>query len=74
EWQSWYWILYAGAGTIGFTSRVYTDLAAYIPDAGLGFESSVRLWRYRFFISSIVARPLKGSNHVEARLSVRTYR
>ncbi|HEV3455139.1 MAG TPA: hypothetical protein VHG32_01200 [Thermoanaerobaculia bacterium] len=74
EWQSWYWILYAGAGTIGFTSRAYTDLAAYIPDAGFGFESSVRLWRYRFFLSGIVARPLKGTNHVEARLSVRTYR
>lgn len=57
DWQSWYWILYAGAGTIGFTSRVYTNLAAYIPDAGFGFESSVRLWRYRFFLSSIVARP-----------------
>ena len=38
------------------------------------FESSVRLWRYRFFLSGILARPLKGTNHVEARLSVRTYR
>jgi len=74
DWQSWYWILYAGAGTIGFTSRVYDDLSAYIPDVGFGFESSVQLWRYRFFLSSIVARPLKGSHHVEARLSVRTYR
>jgi hypothetical protein len=74
EWQSWYWILYAGVGTIGFTSRVYTDLAAYIPDTGFGFESSVRLWRYRFFLAGIVARPLKGTNHMAARLSVRTYR
>jgi hypothetical protein len=74
DWQSWYWILYAGAGTLGFTSRAYTNLAAYIPDAGLGFESSVRLWRYRFFLSAILARPLKGTNHVEARLSVRSYR
>jgi hypothetical protein len=74
DWQSWYWILYAGAGTIGFTSKVYSDLGAYIPDAGFGFESSVRLWRYRFFLSGILARPLKGTNHVEARLSVRTYR
>ena len=74
DWQSWYWILYAGAGTIGFTSKVYSDLSAYIPDAGFGFESSVRLWRYRFFLSGILARPLKGTNHVEARLSVRTYR
>jgi hypothetical protein len=74
DWQSWYWIFYAGAGTIGVTSRAYTNLAAYIPDAGFGFESSVQLWRYRFFLSSILARPLKGTNHVEARLSVRTYR
>jgi hypothetical protein len=74
DWQSWYWILYAGAGTIGFTSKVYTNLSAYIPDTGFGFESSVRLWRYRFFLSGILARPLKGTNHVEARLSVRTYR
>src|ERR1700674_508454 len=74
DWQSWYWILYAGAGTIGLTSKVYTDLAAYIPDTGFGFESSVQLWRYRFFLSGILARPLKGTNHVEARLSVRTYR
>jgi hypothetical protein len=73
DWQSWYWILYAGAGTIGFTSRTYTDLSAYIPDAGVGFEASVQLWRYRFFLSSILARPLNGSNHIEARLSVRTY-
>jgi len=74
DWQSWYWILYAGAGTIGLTSKVYTNLAAYIPDTGFGFESSVQLWRYRFFLSGILARPLKGTNHVEARLSVRTYR
>jgi hypothetical protein len=74
DWQSWYWILYAGAGTIGFTSKVYTNLSAYIPDTGFGFESSVRLWRYRLFLSGILARPLKGTNHVEARLSVRTYR
>jgi hypothetical protein len=74
DWQSWYWILYAGAGTLGFSSRVYTDLSAWIPDTGFGFESSVQIWRYRFFLSAIVARPLKGTNHVEARLSVRSYR
>jgi hypothetical protein len=74
EWQSWYWIGYAGLGSLGFDSKTYTNLAGYIPDTGLGFESSARLWRYRFFLSGIVARPLKGSHHVEARFSVRTYR
>jgi hypothetical protein len=74
HWQSWYWILYAGVGTLGNDSKTYTDLSAYIPDTGLGFESSVHVWRYRLFVSSIVARALKGSNHLEARLSVRSYR
>jgi len=74
DWQSWYWILYTGAGTIGFTSQTYTKLGGYIPDVGFGTESSLQLWRYRFFLSGIVARPLKGTHHVEARLSVRTYR
>lgn len=74
HWQSWYWILYAGVGTLGDSSKAYTDLSSYIPDTGLGFESSVHIWRYRLFVSSIVARALKGSNHLEARLSVRSYR
>jgi hypothetical protein len=74
EWQSWYWIFYAGLGSLGFDAKTYTNLSGYVPDTGFGFESSVRLWRYRFFLSGIVARPLKGTNHVEARFSVRSYR
>jgi hypothetical protein len=74
EWQSWYWILYAGLGSQGFDSKTYTNLSGYVPDAGFGFESLVRLWRYRIFLSGIVARPLKGMHHVEARFSVRTFR
>jgi hypothetical protein len=74
EWQNWYWILYTGLGSLGFDTRTYTNLSGYIPDTGFGFESSVRLWRYRFFLSGIVARTLKGTHHVEARFSVRSYR
>jgi hypothetical protein len=75
EWQNWYWVLYAGLGTIGFDRRVYTDFKRYIPDAGVGFESSVRLGKYRFFLSAIVARALKvGAGKLEARLSVKSYR
>jgi hypothetical protein len=74
DWQSWYWILYAGLGSLGFDTKIYTNLSGYIPDTGVGFEASVRVWRYRFFLSGIVARPLKGTNHVTARLSVRSYR
>jgi len=73
DWQSWYWILYTGAGTVGFDRKVYTDLSTYIPDAGLGFETSVKLGKYGFFLSGIVAHALKGNSGVEARVSVKSY-
>jgi len=73
EWQNWYWILYAGAGTVGFERAVYSDLGGYIPDAGIGFESSFKLKKYRFFLSGIVAQALKGTGGVEARISVKSY-
>ncbi|MEA2600819.1 MAG: hypothetical protein QOF89_1811 [Acidobacteriota bacterium] len=74
DWQNWYWILYTGAGTIGFDRKVYSDFSTYVPDAGLGFESSFKLRKYRFFLSGIVAQALKGSGGVEARISVKSYR
>ncbi|HEV8581688.1 MAG TPA: hypothetical protein VGX68_21685 [Thermoanaerobaculia bacterium] len=74
DFQNWYWILYTGIGTIGFDREVYTDFGAYVPDAGIGFESSFRLRKYRFFLSGIVAQALKGDGGVEARISVKSYR
>jgi hypothetical protein len=74
DWQNWYWILYTGAGTIGSDSNIYTDFSSYIPDVGVGFESSLRLKKYRFFLSGIVAQALKGNGSVEARVSVKSYR
>jgi hypothetical protein len=72
--QNWYWILYAGAGTLGLDREVYTDFGTYIPDAGVGFESSFTLRKYRFFLSGIVAQALKGDGGIEARISVKSYR
>jgi hypothetical protein len=74
SWENWYWVLYAGYGTIGLDHSVYTALSTYYPDLGIGFESSVRLRRYRFFISGIVAQALKGNGSLEARISVKSYR
>jgi hypothetical protein len=75
DWQNFYWVAYAGVGTIGFDRKVYTQFNQYIPDTGLGFESSARAGKYRFFISGIVARALKaGAGKLEARLSIRSYR
>ena len=55
-------------------AKVYTDFGTYIPDAGVGFESSFKLRKYRFFLSGIVAQALKGDGGVEARISVKSYR
>ncbi|HEY0556810.1 MAG TPA: hypothetical protein VGG20_21315 [Thermoanaerobaculia bacterium] len=74
SWENWYWVLYAGYGTIGLNHKVYTDLSTYYPDLGVGFESSFRLRRYRFFVSGIVAQALKGNGSLEARISVKSYR
>jgi hypothetical protein len=74
KWQNWYWIVYGGAGTVGFDRDVYTDFNSYIPDVGLGFEASFQLRKYRFFLSGIVAQALKGADGVEARFSVKSYR
>jgi hypothetical protein len=75
DWQNWYWIFYAGAGTIGFKREVYKDLGEYIPDAGIGFESSFGLGKkYRFFVSGIVARAFKGAGGFETRVLIRSYR
>jgi hypothetical protein len=74
EWQNWYWIVYSGLGTVGFNRDIYANFDEYIPDVGLGFESSFRLRKYRFFLSAIVAQALKGDGGVEARISVKSYR
>ncbi|MGH2625578.1 MAG: hypothetical protein ACRDHY_02870, partial [Anaerolineales bacterium] len=70
-----YWVLYAGAGTVGFDREVYTQLSDYVPDVGVGFESSFQLRRkYTFFLSGVVAQALKGDGGVEAHISVKSYR
>jgi hypothetical protein len=74
KWENWYWVLYTGYGTIGLDHHVYTDFSSYYPDLGVGFESSFRLRRYRFFLSGIVAQALKGNGSLEARISVKSYR
>ena len=73
DWDNWYWILYAGYGTVGLSHSIYKDFSAYYPDTGIGFESSFRLRKYRFFLSGIVAQALKGKSGLEARISVKSY-
>lgn len=72
-WRDWYWVLYGGLGTIGFDEDVFSDFDEYIPDLGIGFESSVRLKNYTFFLAGIVAHALHEEGGLEAHLSVKSY-
>lgn len=74
NWSNWYWILYGGVGNVGLDRDIYSNFGDYIPDVGIGFESSFNLRKYRFFLSGIVAQALKGDGGVEARVSVKSYR
>jgi len=73
-WENWYWVFYSGAGNIGLDPNIFTDLSSYVLDVGVGFESSFRLKKYRFFVSGIVAHALNADVSVEAHLSVKSYR
>lgn len=75
EWNNWYWILYGGVGTVGFDRDVFTELGDYVPDVGVGFETSFRIKKkYTFFLSGLVAQALNGQGEPEARLSIKSYR
>jgi hypothetical protein len=73
EWQSWYWVLYGGYGTIGFDREIYTDGASYLTDVGLGFQSSFRLRNYTFFLSGLVAQTLDDGSDPKAKLSIKSF-
>lgn len=73
DWETWYWVLYVGAGNIGFTPQTYREFGDYIGDAGVGFEASFRLRKYRFFLSGIVAQAFEQADNPEVRLSLKSY-
>jgi hypothetical protein len=72
-WQNWYWILYGGYGMTGFDSDLYSDLDRWVPDVGIGFESSFRLRKYRFFLSGVVAQALEGEGDLETTVSIKSH-
>lgn len=73
RWTNWYWVVYGGVGTVGFNRDVYRQLDDYIPDIGVGFESSLRIKKYTFFLSAILAQAFDGEGGLETRLSVKSY-
>ncbi|MDH3523224.1 MAG: hypothetical protein OES32_06525 [Acidobacteriota bacterium] len=71
DWDSWYWILYGGYGAIGFDRAVLGDASNYIADAGVGFETSLRLKGYTLFIAGIVARTFDADAAFQARFDIK---
>ncbi len=73
DWRNWYWVLYAGAGTIGFDRQVLTELNDYVEDVGVGFESSFRLKNFQFFFSGLFAQALNAEGGLKIRFALKSY-
>lgn len=74
SWETWYWVLYAGAGTVGYSSATFSDWDEYVPDVGFGFESAVRFGRHVFFISAVAAHALDEGGDLKTSLSIKSSR
>jgi len=77
QWENWYWVLYGGAGTIGFESERLIDpgyeFGDMVYDVGIGFEASFRLKDYEFFLSGLAAQAFNAEGDVQLRLSLKSY-
>lgn len=73
NWQNWYWVLYGGAGTIGFDRAVISEIQDYVLDAGVGFEASFKLRDYEFFLSTLVAQAFNAEGDIQLRLALKSY-
>lgn len=72
RWNDWYWVLYGGYGTTGFDRSIYSDFGDYVVDLGFGFESSLLVDDYRFFLAAIVAHAVGDVGGLELRISVKS--
>lgn len=72
SWDTLYAVLYAGAGSAGVGGSVYTRFREWRQDAGVGFEVSFRVLRYRVFASALAAREIGGSGSPRFLMTIRT--
>lgn len=61
SWDTLYAVVYVGTGNAGVGREVYTRLGEWRHDAGLGFEVSFRIRRYRVFAGALAAHELGRS-------------
>jgi hypothetical protein len=72
SWDTLYAVVYAGMGNAGVGRPVYTRFRDWRQDAGIGFEVSFRVLRYRVFASALAARDLGGSDSPRYLMTIRT--
>jgi len=72
SWDTLYAVAYVGTGNAGVGRNVYTRLGDWRQDAGLGFEVSFRILRYRVFASALAAREIRGSASPRFLMTVRS--
>ena len=73
SWQTWYWVLYAGYGTLGVDPEVFTEPSSYVADVGVGFQSSLQVKGYRLFLSALVGQALESGSDIKVRFSFKSY-
>ena len=73
NWENWYWVVYGGAGAIGFDRDIFTETDDLVYDVGVGWESSFRLRDYDFFFSGLLAQAFNAEGGVQLRLSLKSY-
>ena len=72
SWDTLYAVVYAGTGNAGVGNRVYSHFGEWRQDAGLGFEVSFRVLRYRVFASALAAREVGGPGSPRFLMTIRT--
>ncbi|HXI12760.1 MAG TPA: hypothetical protein VNM92_08945 [Thermoanaerobaculia bacterium] len=77
EWNTLYAIGYAGAGSLGFGAKTFTEVNNFVLDGGLGAEASLTVRDYNILLSLLYAKTFKGPEELqgqEIRFAVRTSR
>jgi len=72
SWDTLYAVVYAGTGNAGLGKKVYTRFGDWRQDAGLGFEVSFRILRYRIFAAALAAREVGGPGSPRYLMTIRT--
>jgi hypothetical protein len=72
SWDTLYAVGYVGMGTFGYGRTVYTHLVESRQDAGVGFEVSFQLLRYRVFASALAVRAVGGPGDPRFLMTLRT--